>query len=99
DFVVESRAGERLWRFSDRDPQEVFEEGFIGDDPSVVVRLWDWMVDNPDEAQYVSTTRDRELWYEEKRYRYRVESALNPDPTGVDVNATVSRQIRARDLL
>ncbi|MEU7288280.1 glycosyltransferase, partial [Streptomyces flaveolus] len=97
EFVVESRPGERLWRFSDHAPEEVFEEGFHGNDPESVVPLWDWVTVNPDDAPYVATTRDRNLWHEEKRYRYRIESALNFDRTGVDVNATVPWMLQAMD--
>ncbi|MFH9045093.1 hypothetical protein ACH4FA_38190, partial [Streptomyces sp. NPDC017966] len=94
DYVVESDEGERLWRFSNRPPEEIFREGFHADDPKNVVDLWDWSCENPD-AQFVSTTRDQDLWFEDhngkKRYRYGIDSSRNGDPTGVDVNGTFDR--------
>ncbi|MFF5860568.1 hypothetical protein ACFY8B_34100 [Streptomyces sp. NPDC012751] len=91
-FVVESSAGERLWRFSDREPEEIFVYGFVADDPSSVLPLGAWVTDDPYESPYVSTTRNRNLWFQEKRYRYRIETALNSDPIGINVVATLTRQ-------
>ncbi|MEU6537088.1 EndoU domain-containing protein [Streptomyces sp. NPDC047000] len=94
DFVVESGGGETLWRFSDRDPEEIFRGGFHADSLDNVVSLREWVQDNPD-APFVATTRDHDLWFanvdgRRKRYRYRIDSVLNPDPTGVDVTATIA---------
>ncbi|MET8560003.1 hypothetical protein ABZV75_05075 [Streptomyces flaveolus] len=91
-FVVESQAGERLWRFSDRAPEEVFADGFAADDASSVVPSGEWVTENPPESPYVSTTRHRNPWFMGKRYRYRIDPALNFDPTGIDVIATLKRQ-------
>ncbi|MEU2229317.1 hypothetical protein ABZ575_41105, partial [Streptomyces sp. NPDC018347] len=89
-WVVESRPGEILWRFSNREPEEVFRDGFTADDVEYVSDLYEWRGANPD-AQFIATTRDPELWYGGKRYRYRIDSARNDDPQGIDVNATVAR--------
>ncbi|GAB1340087.1 hypothetical protein ACE1SV_66770 [Streptomyces sp. E-15] len=89
-WIVESRPGEILWRFSDREPEEVFRDGFTADDVEYISDLYEWRGANPD-AQFIATTRDPELWYRGKRYRYRIDSARNDDPQGIDVNATVAR--------
>ncbi|MFH9576367.1 hypothetical protein ACH4MG_38415, partial [Streptomyces sp. NPDC017454] len=94
DYVVESLKGEKLWRFSNHPPEEIFREGFHADNPENVVDLFDWSCENPD-AQFVSTTRNQDLWFKDhkgkKRYRYGIDSSRNGDPTGVDVNATFDR--------
>ncbi|MFH9044960.1 EndoU domain-containing protein [Streptomyces sp. NPDC017966] len=88
DYVVESDEGEKLWRFSNHPPEEIFREGFRADNPSNVVDLTRWVSNNPD-AQFLSTTRDYELWYGVRRYRYGIDSSLNGDPRGIDVQATL----------
>ncbi|MGW1274547.1 scabin-related ADP-ribosyltransferase, partial [Streptomyces sp. NPDC002491] len=83
---------ERVWRFSNTPPQEVFRTGFTADSPDSVVGLWEWADDNPEEAPFVSTTRDPELWYLQKRYRYEIVPLLDPrDGEGIDVDATLDR--------
>ncbi|MEU2227280.1 hypothetical protein [Streptomyces sp. NPDC018347] len=91
DLVVESKPTETLWRFSDRSPEFVFVNGFHADDVTNVVSLHGWALRNPS-AQFVSTTRGAELWYKDRRYRYRVDPARNSDTTGVDVNRTFADQ-------
>ncbi|KPI11681.1 OmpA/MotB domain protein, partial [Actinobacteria bacterium OK006] len=88
--VVESRVGERLWRFSDVPPELVFVTGFAAPDAQDIVPLIDY-VEDPF-GQFVSTTRDADLWYENRRYRYEIHSWRNWDPTGVDVNASLRLQ-------
>ncbi|MFE4824295.1 hypothetical protein ACFRFU_49775, partial [Streptomyces sp. NPDC056704] len=88
--VVESRVGERLWRFSDVPPERVFVTGFAAPDAQDIVPLIDY-VEDPF-GQFVSTTRDADLWYENRRYRYEIHSWRNSDPTGVDVNASLKLQ-------
>ncbi|MCZ9343590.1 hypothetical protein NGM37_38155, partial [Streptomyces sp. TRM76130] len=90
--VVPSLAEEKLWRFSDHPPEEVFTSGFTADatGPDSIVLLDQW-VHGKVKAQYVSTTHDRELWYLNKRYRYGITPSRGADPIGVDVAATLGR--------
>ncbi|MET8566430.1 hypothetical protein ABZV75_39960, partial [Streptomyces flaveolus] len=89
--VVESRPGETLWRFSSHPPEEVFTIGFPSDDTDNLVDIRKWVQRNP-KAQFVSTTRDPELWHAEKRFRYEIYPWRNFDPTGVDVVYTLERR-------
>ncbi|GAB1340088.1 hypothetical protein ACE1SV_66780 [Streptomyces sp. E-15] len=87
DWAVESRPGDFLWRYSDVSPEQAFRNGFRADALSELVTLEYWVRDNPP-GPYVSTTQDRDLYWRSKRYRYEINTSRNPDPTGVDVNAT-----------
>ncbi|MET9851328.1 scabin-related ADP-ribosyltransferase, partial [Streptomyces ossamyceticus] len=93
----ESRAGEQVWRFSDLPPEQVFREGFRPDDPGNAVSIMEWVTENPS-AQFVGTTRNRELWYADRRYRYQIDTARNTDPTGIDVNATNDMQLDEQEI-
>ncbi|MGC0379700.1 scabin-related ADP-ribosyltransferase [Streptomyces sp. SAI-229] len=90
--VVPSLAEEKLWRFSDHPPEVVFTSGFTTDVPGLdSLVLLDHWVHGKVKAQYVATTRDRELWYLNRRYRYGITPSRGADPTGVDVAATLAR--------
>ncbi|HEY5835579.1 scabin-related ADP-ribosyltransferase, partial [Streptomyces sp.] len=92
DIVVESEPRETLWRFSNRPPEEVFEQGFVAEDTGNVVTVHRWVSGYPT-AQFVSTSKDRELWFRgDTRYRYRIDPSRNADPTGVDVAPTLESQ-------
>ncbi|MFI5752987.1 hypothetical protein ACIBBE_45960 [Streptomyces sp. NPDC051644] len=96
EYLVESRPGETLWRFSNQAPETVFAQGFRADDVSQIADLETWSLDNP-VAQFVSTTRDAELGFG-RRFRYRIDAARNGDPTGADINATLkARGVLARE--
>ncbi|MGW7674276.1 scabin-related ADP-ribosyltransferase [Streptomyces sp. NPDC054775] len=88
DSVVESSPYETLWRFSDVPPESVFTSGFLAEDANTVVGLSRWAHGNPT-AQYVSTTRDPQLWFRHKRYRYEITPSRGSDATGVDVTPTL----------
>ncbi|SEG91378.1 Papain fold toxin 1, glutamine deamidase [Actinacidiphila yanglinensis] len=86
--VYTSGANEVLWHFSDRPPEEVFVQGIAPAEPDRVVAL-EYHVSADPLDQFVSTTRDPELWHDGARYRYRIHPWLNGDTTGVDINASV----------
>ncbi|MFF5861110.1 hypothetical protein ACFY8B_36890, partial [Streptomyces sp. NPDC012751] len=96
DAVVESLPGETVWRFSAKPPEEVFVEGFRADDLAAHVNLLEWANWNPD-APFVSTTRNPNLPLMLKPYRYEIDTAANPDPTGVDINASVAKMGQSVD--
>jgi hypothetical protein len=89
--VVESRPGESLWHFSTQPPEHVFREGFSSRDPDNIIRARDWTTQNT-WSQFISTTRDRDLWFMNRRYRYEIEPWRSSDPTGVDILATLGNQ-------
>ncbi|MET9888434.1 EndoU domain-containing protein [Streptomyces sp. NPDC006430] len=58
------------------------------------------MTESPS-AQFVGTTRNRELWYGDRRYRYQIDSSRNGDDqnhTGVDVNGTIDMQLDEQEV-
>ncbi|MER7539023.1 hypothetical protein ABTX77_30195 [Streptomyces sp. NPDC097704] len=87
--IRESSPDDILWRFSPLPPEKIFLRGFAAPNPDVVVTLRQYMgVENA--AQFISTTRDRDLWYNNRRYRYEIQPALSPDPggrTGIDTGS------------
>ncbi|MGW1275262.1 scabin-related ADP-ribosyltransferase, partial [Streptomyces sp. NPDC002491] len=93
----EGREGEQVWRFSDLPPEQVFREGFRPYGPDNVVPLMEYVTENPP-AQFVGTTRNRELWYGDRRYRYQIDTARNADPTGVDVSATIEMDLDEQEV-
>ncbi|MGW1108893.1 scabin-related ADP-ribosyltransferase, partial [Streptomyces sp. NPDC002540] len=93
----ESREGEQVWRFSGLPPEHVFREGFRPEDPANVVPVMDWVTEDP-RAQFVATTRNRELWYGDRRYRYQIDTTRNADPTGIDINATLGMNLDEQEI-
>ncbi|RPK33555.1 hypothetical protein [Streptomyces sp. ADI93-02] len=89
--IVESRPGESLWHFSTQPPEQVFREGFNSRDPENIIRAREWTTQNA-WSQFVATTRDRDLWFMNRRYRYEIEPWRSFDPTGVDILATLGNQ-------
>ncbi|EYT81993.1 type III effector HopAG1 [Streptomyces sp. Tu 6176] len=96
--IVESTPGETLWRFSSVDPEQAIQYGFVARDPKYLADFGQHVATD-DADQYVSTTRNPHLWHLEARYRYRLESSYNDDPTGVDVNASVRQANNNLELL
>lgn len=95
--IAESLPNETLYRFSGADPEDVFTEGFLSDGVLRLATVKNWAWDNPQDAQFVATSRNRELWHGMKRYRYEIDPSRNSDPIGVDVHATLeSQQHRVR---
>ncbi|MFD4578189.1 hypothetical protein ACFWNK_38570 [Streptomyces sp. NPDC058417] len=91
--IIESEPNEVLWRFEyddkeyqneegddyeeiHRDPQEVLKEGFTRKGFNLIT-LSDHRNTGFVESQYISTTRDPELWFHERRYRYKIIPSLN----------------------
>ncbi|MEV5492959.1 hypothetical protein AB0L47_34150 [Streptomyces bobili] len=91
--VVESHEDEILWHFSDAPPGTVLSTGLTASNAQDPVPVW-WHLQDPF-GQFVSTTRDRELWYKNRRYRYEIHPRRNWDQTGVDVNATMALHPRS----
>ncbi|MFC7016202.1 hypothetical protein ACFQMH_31840, partial [Streptomyces viridiviolaceus] len=96
-FVVESDPGETLWHYSASRPEDVFREGFRAND-TALMRVLDWADDAPPRSPFTFTSRTPELRHLRQRYRYEIVASRNPDPTGVDVNATAARMSRQADL-
>ncbi|WP_318219015.1 hypothetical protein [Streptomyces sp. SCL15-6] len=86
--VVESQEDEILWHFSDAPPGTVLSTGLTASNAQDPVPVW-WHLQDPS-GQFISTTRDRELWYKNRRYRYEIHPRQNWDQTGVDINATMA---------
>ncbi|MFE8950537.1 hypothetical protein [Streptomyces sp. NPDC007856] len=85
--AVLSGGRETVWRFSEEDPHEVFEQGFSARDVSRVIEGRQWPGNR--DAQFVATTRDPDLRFHNRRFRYQIDTASNSDPTGIDINATL----------
>ncbi|MER6909080.1 hypothetical protein ABT322_36250 [Streptomyces flaveolus] len=96
DKVVESHEDEILWHFSDAPPRTVLSTGLTASNSQDLVALRWHLQDSF--GQFISTTRDRELWYNNRRYRYEIHPRRNWDPTGVDVNATLALHPRSNSL-
>ncbi|WP_405984793.1 hypothetical protein [Streptomyces sp. NBC_00872] len=91
--VVESGEGEALYHFTDALPERIFREGLAPMDRSTIVTVERWQANPP--SQFVSTTRNETLWSHKKLYRYDIDPVRSFDPvdrTGVDVNATITKQ-------
>ncbi|MFJ2478074.1 hypothetical protein ACIOWI_34780 [Streptomyces sp. NPDC087659] len=93
DRVVLSQPGEILWRFSKQPPAQVFRNGFKARDVHNIASLVQHEGAEGSNYQYVSTTRDPNLWFEGKRYRYRIDTRKNGDRTGIDVNASLPNDL------
>ncbi|MGW1272710.1 EndoU domain-containing protein, partial [Streptomyces sp. NPDC002491] len=90
--------GEQVWRFSGEDPETVFRDGFHSDGPDEHLRLYMWAMTTTARAPFVSTTRNFDLWFRHKRYRYEIDSARNSDPVGINLDMTILRQKAGRVL-
>ncbi|MER7930551.1 toxin glutamine deamidase domain-containing protein [Streptomyces sp. NPDC096057] len=89
DRVRESSPDDILWRFSPFPPEKVFTRGFNAPNAERVVTLRSYMGLN-NAAQYIGTSRDRDLWYGNRRYRYEIQPGRSSDPegrTGIDTRS------------
>ncbi|MFB7469228.1 hypothetical protein ACFCZ1_38045, partial [Streptomyces sp. NPDC056224] len=91
DFLVLVE-GERLWRFDDAPPEEVFQNGVRAADPDSATELWFWAMTTTERAQFVATTRNFDLWFRNKRYRYEIHSWRNSEPRGINLDITILKQ-------
>ncbi|MFJ4633652.1 hypothetical protein [Streptomyces sp. NPDC088847] len=100
--VVASNPHEILWHFSDTsDPESIIVNGFTARNSAARISIRRWSSEMIP-AQFVSTTRNRHLSrdfpvYMDRRYRFKITSAHNIDPVGVDVNATLGRAAKFQD--
>lgn len=101
DYIVEidhpyvswSAPGRTVWRNTDEDPSTVFRTGFRARNPENLVDIVQWVTSPPSEgAQFVSSTRDRELpKYTGRRYQYEIRG----DVSGVDMAQSINRMLDA----
>ncbi|MDX3849485.1 hypothetical protein [Streptomyces sp. AK02-01A] len=77
--VPESSSDEILWRFSPLTPEQIFRGGFLAPNKENKVLLRDYIVHNA-VAQHISTTRDRDFWYNGRRYRYEIHPGKSVEP-------------------
>ncbi|MET9888479.1 hypothetical protein ABZZ20_36275, partial [Streptomyces sp. NPDC006430] len=91
DFLVLA-TDERLWRFDDAPPEEVFQNGIRAADPDSRIELWLWAMTTTVRTQFLATTRNFNLWFRNKRYRWEIHSWLNSEPTGINLDMTIRKQ-------
>ncbi|KOV18655.1 hypothetical protein ADK58_36705 [Streptomyces sp. XY152] len=92
-YVRPSEPGERLFRFDDRPPEEIYKVGgFHPRAPENLTQIWDWAKFTNSPSQFVSTTRNPKLWFKGKRYRYEIDTSLMEDSCGIDINITMAKE-------
>nr|WSX54020.1 hypothetical protein OG409_36935 [Streptomyces sp. NBC_00974] len=91
DFLVLVE-DERLWRFDEAPPEEVFQNGVRAADPDSATPLWFWAMTTTEPAQFVATTRNFDLWFRNKRYRYEIHSSRNSERSGINLDLTILKQ-------
>ncbi|MFE4627275.1 WXG100-like domain-containing protein [Streptomyces mirabilis] len=84
--IVESSPA-LVWRFETRPPEELFGVGLHARNTARRVTLREWIAGDTD-SQFLSTTTDRSLWYNNRRWRWEIHPRHNSDPWGIDVTQT-----------
>jgi hypothetical protein len=103
-FIIERKFSTRLWRFSHRPPEDVLVNGFVTDNPDSRATIYAWVTEGQKEsgkgvkAPFISTTRDPELWFDDRRYRYAIDVTKNADTTGIDMMATLRHELDSSHL-
>ncbi|WP_307080396.1 EndoU domain-containing protein [Streptomyces canus] len=83
---------ERVWRFGDADPEEVFTNGVRAPDPDSRTELWFWAMTTSARTQFIGTTDNFDLWFRNKRYRWEIHPRLNFEPRGLHLDYTIAKQ-------
>ncbi|HET6500297.1 MAG TPA: hypothetical protein VFG87_05980 [Amycolatopsis sp.] len=86
--IVESSPHEVLWHFSDLNPRWILRNGFVARNINTVHTIREMQVYNIP-GTLISTTRSRDRWFRNRRYRFEIAASRNHDPVGVDVDATL----------
>ncbi|MET9110067.1 scabin-related ADP-ribosyltransferase [Streptomyces zhihengii] len=95
--IVESKGNEVFWHFSETgNPEQILADGFKARG-NTLTTVHDYVRLFKKGSPFISTTRRMDLAtnnpvYVGRRYRFKIDSSLNEDPTGVDVAGTLKEQ-------
>ncbi|WP_101378293.1 hypothetical protein [Kitasatospora sp. GP30] len=91
DGVTWRDSNETLWRFTDRSPQKIMQDGGMTPWDPTNTNLNEYVADNRVQSAFVGTTRDPG-YNLVRKYRYTLDA-----PGGIDVNASIADNVHWRE--